>query len=148
MEMSLWLRSRMDIVRFLDSKIKILRFLYWTRSNWKGFGELTVLEYIGKKRGPGKYNTESRFLCRCSCGNTIEVSYSHLSSGHTCTCGCGRSSYGELKIRELLIKNKLSFVPEFSPPELIGVNGGALRFDFALINNDKKVTRLIEFDGP
>lgn len=114
----------------------------------KTFGELTVVKYLGKKRGPGKYNTESRFLCKCSCGNTIEVPYDHLTSGHTCTCGCGRSSYGELKIRELLIKNNLSFISEFSPPGLIGVSGGALRFDFALIDNDKKVIRLIEFDGP
>lgn len=113
----------------------------------KTFGELTVLEYIGKKRGPGKYNTESWFRCKCSCGNITDVSYTHLSSGHTCTCGCGRESYGERKIREILEKNNIPFISEFSPAGLIGINGGALRFDFALTNNGL-ICRLVEFDGP
>lgn len=77
----------------------------------------------------------------------IEVSYSHLSSGHTCSCGCGRHSYGERKIRAILEENKIPFISEFSPADLIGTNGGALRFDFALIRNNN-VYRLVEFDGP
>lgn len=70
-----------------------------------------------------------------------------MSSGHTCTCGCGRNSYGERKIREILEKNNIPFIAEFSPAGLIGINGGALRFDFALVK-DNNVYRLIEFDGP
>lgn len=86
-------------------------------------------------------------MCQCSCGNTIEVSYSHLNSGHTCSCGCSKSSYGERKIRQILEENKICFIQEYIPQNLYGINGGHLRFDFAIIENNN-IKRLIEFDGP
>ena len=42
------------------------------------FNMLTVLEYIGK----------STWKCKCDCGNIINVTTSHLRSGHTTSCGC------------------------------------------------------------
>lgn len=113
----------------------------------KKFGELTVIKYNGLLRGPGKYNTESRFLCQCSCGNLIEVSYDHLSSGHTCSCGCIKSSYGEKKISEILENSEYSFKREYTFSQLKGINGGLLRYDFAIFK-DEKLIRLVEFDGP
>jgi hypothetical protein len=46
------------------------------------FGRLTVLNRAASKNGVGY------FLCRCSCGNEIEVRTSHLVNGNTKSCGC------------------------------------------------------------
>lgn len=46
------------------------------------FGKLTVVGLVGSKRG-------HRFWrCRCSCGETVEVRTSSLTSGNTKSCGC------------------------------------------------------------
>jgi hypothetical protein len=49
------------------------------------FGRLTVSILIG--------NAGKRVMwsCRCSCGNVVNVSTSHLRSGHTQSCGCLKS---------------------------------------------------------
>ena len=44
-------------------------------------------------------------------------------------------------------ENKIDFIQEYIPQDLYGINGGYLRFDFAIIENNS-VKRLIEFDGP
>ena len=48
------------------------------------FGELTVLR---KAEGCAS-NGGALWICRCSCGNETIVSRSHLTSGHTRSCGC------------------------------------------------------------
>lgn len=47
------------------------------------FGELIVL-YRGENTTDGK----SRWVCKCSCGNTKLVTAAHLRSGATKSCGC------------------------------------------------------------
>jgi len=49
------------------------------------FGKLTAIELEKDKNG---YNT--RYLCKCDCGNTHSVSKSHLRSGRITHCGCVR----------------------------------------------------------
>ena len=49
----------------------------------KKFGRLTVL-----KRVPNLTNSNTKWLCQCECGNTIEVQGGHLKDGHTQSCGC------------------------------------------------------------
>ena len=56
------------------------------------------------------------------------------------------SSKGEAKIREILTKAKIDFIQEVSFPDLRGLKGRPLRFDFAIIK-DKKIIVLIEYDG-
>lgn len=46
----------------------------------KRFGRLTVVSQNG-----------ARCMCQCDCGNTIEVKYGKLSSGHTKSCGCAKT---------------------------------------------------------
>lgn len=46
------------------------------------FGSLTVVGYAGRKGG------NRRWLCRCSCGKTLEAWQPNLLSGHTKSCGC------------------------------------------------------------
>ena len=50
------------------------------------FGRLTVLEEYLLPQSSGK---NQRFCkCQCDCGNIIEVSASHLKTGHSQSCGC------------------------------------------------------------
>lgn len=46
----------------------------------------------------------------------------------------------------MLLENNIDFAREYTFGDLKGVNGGALRFDFAIFKN-KKLSHLIEFNG-
>lgn len=48
----------------------------------KHFGRLNVLKMTRNRRG------KLAWECRCDCGNVIVTSASHLTSGHTKSCGC------------------------------------------------------------
>lgn len=48
----------------------------------KQFGRLTVMSLVEVSVD------KTIYLCRCSCGNTKEVSYRSMSSGFTSSCGC------------------------------------------------------------
>lgn len=50
----------------------------------KKFGRLTPIEDLGTKR------VHTLYLCRCECGNEIEVLGYSLRSGNTKSCGCIR----------------------------------------------------------
>ena len=49
----------------------------------KRFGKLTV---IGES--PNKKWGQRLWVCKCDCGNTVEVCGGNLKSGHTNSCGC------------------------------------------------------------
>ena len=55
----------------------------------KTFGELTAI-----KPAPRRNDRYTRWLCRCSCGNEIEVRTDFLTSGHTKSCGCQKGKLG------------------------------------------------------
>ena len=69
-----------------------------------------------------------------------------LIKGETLSCGCLRSSYGEKRIEQLLNNLNLTYIKEFSFPDLISEHGVALRFDFAVYLPTGKMV-LIEYDG-
>lgn len=48
----------------------------------KRFGKLKVVKRVKNK------NNKVYYLCLCDCGKQIEVSSTHLQSGHTLSCGC------------------------------------------------------------
>lgn len=50
------------------------------------FGRLTVLSYAGDEYIGSDNN--SRWVCRCDCGNEVIVGGNKLKSGHTSSCGC------------------------------------------------------------
>jgi len=49
------------------------------------FGRLTVLDII-----PSNQRGQTKWLCRCVCGNIRAVNRGALTTGHTSSCGCGR----------------------------------------------------------
>jgi len=55
------------------------------------FGKLTVLKLNGRS------NKRTLWLCKCDCGNQIEVVGGSLTSNHTKSCGC----YHRERVREL-----------------------------------------------
>lgn len=54
----------------------------------KKYGRLTVLKYAGDEYIGSDNN--SRYICRCECGNMVIVGQNKLKSGHTQSCGCLR----------------------------------------------------------
>lgn len=103
----------------------------------KRFGKLTVVSREPKSK---------KWKCQCDCGGIVYVTGSNLRFGHVQSCGC-LSSIGEMKIEQILQENNISYIKQFSFSELRGVNGGLLRFDFAIFNKENKLSCLVEFQG-
>lgn len=57
------------------------------------------------------------------------------------------SSRGEIKIHEILEKNEVNFQEEYEFPGLKAPSGRALRFDFAIFDDDGNLEFLIEYQG-
>lgn len=81
--------------------------------------------------------------CLCDCGNECEIIGTHLTSGKTSSCGCVKSSIGEINIIKILSENNLIFQKEYTFKDLKSNKNHLLRYDFYLPNYN----RLIEFDG-
>lgn len=105
------------------------------------FGKLVVLKYAGSNRD------RSQWLCQCDCGNEVIVNQMELKKGQTLSCGCLRSSFGELIINNILQDNHILFQREYQFNDLLSENNIPLRFDFAIFNNDNSLKCLIEYDG-
>ena len=58
-----------------------------------------------------------------------------------------KSSRGEIKIHEILTNNEINFKEEYEFPGLRAPSGRALRFDFAIFDDDGNLDFLIEYQG-
>lgn len=105
------------------------------------FGKLVVIQYAGSNRN------RSTWLCECDCGNTVVVNQMELMRGDTLSCGCLRSSFGELQIEKILKESNIKYEKEYSFNDLKSENNVPLRFDFAILNSDNSIKCLIEYDG-
>lgn len=102
------------------------------------FGHLEVLKYLGTINGNSKY------WVRCDCGKEYELYGNNLTQGYTTSCGCVKESHGEVKIRELLIKNNINFINEKTFNDFnYEDTKGKPRYDFFL----PEYNILIEYDG-
>lgn len=81
------------------------------------------------------------------CGNTYEVTPTLFLRGRRCPhCALHeKQSRGEKAIKKYLRKSNMHFKREYSFSDLRMKK--KLRFDFAIFNNQKELTALIEFDG-
>lgn len=105
------------------------------------FGRLTVIKLH-------HYDSNSRHYyweCECDCGGKAVVYGGHLKSGHTQSCGC-LNSKGEEKIISILTQHNIPFMQQYTFDKCRGINGGLLRFDFAIFN-ENGLSHLIEYDG-
>ena len=104
------------------------------------FGKLQVLKR-GKTIKTPNGSTRVFWICKCECGNIIEVCGNSLTSNNTTSCGCLRSK-GEEIIGKLLATNNIPYTKEYIFKNCVSVAGGECRFDF-FVNNQY----VIEFDG-
>lgn len=102
---------------------------------------LTAKKFIGTKNGRAMFEFE------CDCGNKITSSAKDVKSGHIKSCGCIGSSYGEAFISKLLDDSKIQYRKQQTFDDLRSDNNLPLRYDFAILNENNEVIRLIEYDG-
>ena len=90
-------------------------------------------------------NTKSKLLIMCKCGNKFKRTLTDFKvSRHQCS-ECSDSKPATA-IKEYLSKNNVCYNKEQDYEGLIGLNGGNLRYDYALLDNG--LTRvIIEYDG-
>lgn len=84
--------------------------------------------------------------CVCKhCQNTFITRGASIRAGYIKSCGCVHSN-NEQNITKILQDNNIEFATQYTFPDLIGINGGHLRFDFAIFNN-QRLSHLIEYNG-
>ena len=92
-------------------------------------------------------NDKGQWLWRCKCGicgNEFVALPAKINNGHITSCGCALQSSGERYILTILQEMNVKFIEQYTFPNC--KYKYALRFDFAVFNNDK-LLYLIEYDG-
>lgn len=85
--------------------------------------------------------------CLCKhCGNIFITRGKSIRENKVQSCGCIHSM-NEQKIIQLLKENNIEFATQYTFPDLKGINNGFLRFDFAIFDNNHKLSHLIEYNG-
>lgn len=102
---------------------------------------IKVLERTGSD---AEGNAMWKCLCK-KCDNTFIARGAHIRNGATRSCGCIHS-WNEQLITKILLENNIEFATQYTFPDLLGVNGGRLRFDFAILQNGQ-LHHLLEFNG-
>lgn len=108
------------------------------------YGFLTVLE----RDKENQTNKNTRWWCRCElCGSIVSVLSYHLVTGHTVSCGCVKSK-GETAIRLFLQAHGVKFQGQYSFNDFrFPDTQGVPKYDFALFNQEGRLTFLIEYNG-
>lgn len=87
------------------------------------FGELTIIKESSS-------TPRRQYLCRCSCGKTVNVRVDHLRGGHTKSCGsCGGITY----------KGKTKTLKAWA--DSIGVGESTLRMRLKVMSMKEAMTR-------
>ena len=94
-----------------------------------------IIDYIGSKYNDGHYYYKVKCLL---CNREYETLGQIVE--RTFSCGCQRS-IGEFNIVQILDKNQIEYIKEYRFPNSL------FRYDFAILNDNKDIIRLIEFDG-
>jgi hypothetical protein len=104
------------------------------------YGKLFVIEEAGRSK-------EGKVLwkCQCDCGNIKITLGKSLRAGLCQSCGCVRSQ-GEMKVAKALTELNIQYQQEYTFDNLYLHKGWPLRFDFAILHQDK-VIALIECQG-
>lgn len=111
----------------------------------KRFGKLVVIDRAGSYvNNSGTKN--ATWNCLCDCGVYKTVKSCDLISGKVSSCGC-MISKGEYLVRRELCKRDILFDTQYTFPDFMTDKNRPLRFDFAILDNNKKLLCLIEYQG-
>lgn len=103
---------------------------------------LTATKFVGTKNGKAMFEFE------CECGNKVILSAYTVRSGKTKSCGCIGRSYGEAYISKLLNNSNILYKKQQSFGDLYAEDTKRpLYYDFAILNENNEIVRLIEYDG-
>lgn len=121
-----------------------------TKNNTKDISNLKI-GYLIPLENTYTKNSHNSYIWRCLCTNCGNDQYycstEDLLGGNVHSCGCKHRSMGEIKINQILIENNIHYVPQYSFEDLKSKHGRYLKYDFAILDNQNQVIRLIEFDG-
>lgn len=94
-----------------------------------------------------KYNGETnRVMYQCNiCGTIHDSLGSNLLRGYGCPV-C-RISKGEKKCKDYFDTNNIIYKRQYEFDDLLGINGGKLKFDFGILNQQYELLSLVEYDG-
>lgn len=111
----------------------------------KRYGHLVAVENTYELTSHHSY----LWKCICDCGNICYIPAEVLTQEKTTSCGCKRvKSRGEEKIYQLLTEANIAFNREQTFSDCRNPKTNKLfRYDFALLDENNQVSRLIEFDG-
>ena len=109
------------------------------------FGKLIVIKQVDSQNNRSKRG--SWWLCQCECGNEKIARANSLKNGNTISCGCV-SSKGEEQITTVLSDKGITFKTQYIFDDLVSnITGYPLRFDFAVLDANGRISFLIEYDG-
>ena len=89
-----------------------------------------------------------RANCQCqNCGRFREIRLDALQNqSMVCECYKGHSA-GEQLIKTYLDAHNIHYQTEYTCDDLTGIRNGKLRYDFAILDDQNNLIKLIEFDG-
>ena len=111
----------------------------------KRFGKLVVVDREGSYTNKSGAKNVT-WNCLCDCGNRKVVKSCDLIAGKVSSCGC-MISRGEYIMRQELNNRHVLFDTQYSFPDFISDKNRPLRFDFAILDADKNLLCLIEYQG-
>lgn len=92
-------------------------------------------------------DVETKIKCRHNiCGYEYKVTPNNFLHAENRCPRCAESR-GERQIKKCLEDKNIKFEQEYYFDDLLGIGGGLLRFDFAILNNKNVLIGLIEYDG-
>ena len=94
-----------------------------------------IIDYVGSKYNDGHYYYKVKCLL---CNREYETLGQNIEK--TFSCGC-QKSLGEFNIIQILNKNQIKYIKEYC------FSDSLFRYDFAILNDNKEIIHLIEFDG-
>lgn len=98
-----------------------------------------IINLYGKDLHENNKEEYHYYRCKCLlCGREYDVTADSMNK--SIGCGCVKS-IGEKNIYNILTKNNIFFIKQYTFPNT------KFRFDFAILNKNQQIIRLIEFDG-
>lgn len=106
---------------------------------------------VHSKAAPKKYPSGGQVVmwsCECKCGVRKDVPGRDLRSGASQSCGCLTStSWLEYHVKSYLDMNSWSYEQQVKYPDLLGVGGKMLSYDFLVKTPDGSTRCVIECQG-